>query len=86
MTCGQRVSKLQRSQQAPAETMTSSSCGKWQETHPDQSVLGLELLGGVEVVVDEPEACRFAAAELQKHHEAKSVHGGHLCHLPLNLA
>ena len=36
------------------------------EAHPDQSVLGLELLGGVEVVIDEPEARRLAAAELQR--------------------
>ena len=33
-------------------------------TYPDQAVLGLELLGSVEVIVDEPETAGFAASEV----------------------
>jgi hypothetical protein len=34
------------------------------EPYPDQPVLGLELLGGLEVVVDEAEAGRLATSEV----------------------
>lgn len=35
-------------------------------SHPDQAVLGLELLGCGHVVVDEPEAGGLAATELRR--------------------
>lgn len=35
------------------------------QTHPDQPVLGLELLGGLDGVIDQTEACGLATTELQ---------------------
>lgn len=47
-----------------AQILASTHCSA--ETHPDEPVLGLELLCRIQVVVDQTEAGRLATTELQK--------------------
>ena len=52
------------------------------ETYPDEAVLGLELLGGLEVVVDEAEASGLASSEVGAELEDEDGVGVfHLVHL-----